>query len=167
MAKQQDAPVDRILGLEALEDADYCLLLWSKAARASVYVQAEWQAALQRTLTQTRRFLLIGRLEPEPLPQLLSPRLYLDLFPDLACGLAQLTDTLTRDARAATAGAKPVAPSLLPPAAPSGTEVYVSSELFRITLPFPVELGAPAGQLLDAFVHAHDLPTRVMIAGTV
>ena len=58
---------------KALSTCDYCLLLWSKAASEGKYVQVEWEAALYKTIEESRRFLLIARLEDYPLPALLGP----------------------------------------------------------------------------------------------
>lgn len=69
---------------QALSACDFCLLLWSKAASQGKYVQVEWEAALYRTLEESRRFLVIARLEDYPLPALLGPRLRVELFPDRA-----------------------------------------------------------------------------------
>src|ERR1700681_1093949 len=74
----------------ALSTADYCLLLWSKFAAGTPWVQLEWEAALYRSVQQKRSFLVLALLEEAPVPVLLGPRLRINLFPDLQTGVADI-----------------------------------------------------------------------------
>src|SRR4051812_5216578 len=65
----------------ALAASDYCLLLWSRNAAATPWVQVEWEAAFYRSVKEKQGFLVTGRLENIPVPPLLGPRLHVDFFP--------------------------------------------------------------------------------------
>jgi hypothetical protein len=82
---------------KALSRSDYCLLLWSRTAAQRSWVKIEWEAALYRTVEESRHFLVIGRLEPWPLPVLLRPRLLIELFPELRPGVDELIDIWRKD----------------------------------------------------------------------
>ena len=143
----------------ALTDSDYCLLLWSQNAAGTPWVQIEWESALYRSVTEKRAFLVAGRLEDNPLPALLAPRLRVDLFPELQPGIGQIIDTWRADRNAEQATQRPVASS--PIAQQDDAEpntVYVTSEAFGITVPVRVDLNAPAGLLLDRIVARAALP---------
>jgi hypothetical protein len=144
---------------DALDTSDYCLLLWSVAAAGRPWVQVEWEAALHRTVSESRRFLLVARLEAHGLPALLRPRLAVDLFPQLRPGVDRLVELCRADAHAGETSRRPVAP---PQGDVLGDErgeaVYLTSELFAITVPLRVALDVPAGVHLDRIVTAFDLP---------
>lgn len=145
----------------ALTDSDYCLLLWSKNAAQTQWVQMEWESALYRSVEEKRAFLVTGRLEEAALPPLLAPRLRVDLFPELQPGIDQIIETWRADRSAESETQRPVAGS--PIGQPEGGEtstVYVTSDAFGITVPVPVDLNAPAGLLLDRVVARAALPRR-------
>lgn len=147
---------------DALSTSDYCVLLWSEAAARSVYVTAEWEAALDRSLVEARAFLIVARLEAHPVPQLLRPRLYVELFPEPEQGLAQLVRTLQADANVTTAVRKPTAAvAFNAVVGPRSVEVYVVSELFDIAAPLPIELDSPVGVFLDALIQTWALPSSI------
>ena len=143
----------------ALAGSDYCLLLWSRQAATTPWVQIEWESALYRSVQEKRAFLIAGRLEDAALPALLAARLRVDLFPELQPGIGQIVATWRADRNAEAVTQRPVAAA---PIAQQGDEepntVYVSSEAFGITIPMPVDLHAPAGLLLDRIVGRAGLP---------
>jgi hypothetical protein len=146
----------------ALATSDFCLLLWSAAAATRKWVEQEWQSALHRSVEEARAFLTVGRVDDHPLPALLRPRLYVELHPQLDPGLAQLVDAWRGDRAAEERSQKPVASMPLSSPAPhAGETVYVTSELFGITLPWRADLEAPAGMLLDAVRQAASLPVQI------
>ena len=57
---------------DALSVSDYCLLLWSRQAAATPWVQLEWEAALYRSVNEKHGFLVVGRLEDIAAPALLG-----------------------------------------------------------------------------------------------
>lgn len=143
----------------ALTDSDYCLLLWSRNAAGTPWVQMEWESALYRSVKEKRAFLVAGRLEDDALPVLLAPRLRVDLFPELQPGIGQIIETWRADRNAEAATQRPVASS--PIEQQDDTEpniVYVTSEAFGITVPVGVDLNAPAGLLLDRIIARAGLP---------
>ena len=153
---------------EALSTSDYCLLLWSAAAATRIWVQQEWEAALYRSIAEKRAFLAIGRLDAHPLPVLLAPRLHVKLFPQIEPGLGDLVGTWTDDRSAEEQSDRLVGP---PPVGvdvgDSGEPVYVTSELFGITLPWRAVLEAPASLVLDNVIGQLDLPTVIDHDGRV
>lgn len=144
----------------ALAESDYCLLLWSRNAAHTPWVQVEWESALYRSVKEKRAFLVAGRLENLALPALLAPRLRVDLFPELMPGLGQLIDQWKADRSAESLTQRPVAPPSVDDAAGAGAAdtIYITSEAFGITAPLKVELHAPAGLLLDRVVAGFRLP---------
>lgn len=143
----------------ALTDSDYCLLLWSRNAAGTPWVQMEWESALYRSVKEKRAFLVAGRLEDNELPALLALRLRVDLFPELQPGIGRIIDNWRADRNAEEATQRPVASS--PIAQKDDAEpntVYVTSEAFGITVPVRVDLKAPAGLLLDRIVARAALP---------
>ena len=146
----------------ALSACDYCLLLWSKAAAIGTWVAVEWEAALYRAIQESRRFLLIGRLDEEPLPALLGPRLRVDLFPALYPGLTELLGLWREDVAATEASGRPVANgSKAISEDEQGMTVYLTSELFGITQPLKLDPNVPSGIHLDRVVTDLALPRRL------
>jgi hypothetical protein len=144
-----------------LTECSYCLLLWSAAAAETPFVRMEWQAALYRTIREARRFLLIGRLEDYPLPTLLAPRLFVDLFPEMQPGLEKLVSACTHDRIAAEASGKPVGTAAVELSdATEGTTIYITSELFQLTLPLRVSLDVPVGVHIDRLISELALPRQ-------
>jgi hypothetical protein len=144
----------------ALEAADYCLLLWSQAASASPWVQAEWHAAFAHSVGSRTSFLFTARLEDLPLPRLLAPRLWIDFFPDLSAGIDVLLRKFHMDTAASTAACKPIgAPRTGLPEPSGGASIYLTSELFDIVIPLSIEPAMPVGALLSSAVRSLALPT--------
>jgi len=153
---------------DALHQSDYCLVLWSEAAAKRPWVQAEWEAALYRSVEESRSFLLLGRLEDYPLPRLLAPRFRTDLFPEFRPGLDGLLELWSADRGAEETSGRPVKRAKREPRdEPGGATVYVTSELFGRTVPWRVSPDAPAGLLLDELVRTWQLPSQVDVQGKV
>jgi TIR domain len=153
---------------KALAECDYCLLLWSSAAARREWVRVEWEAALYRTVKEARRFLVIGRLEDHPLPALLAPRLFVELFPDLRPGTDELIGMLREDRAAAESSGRPVGQAAVEVKEDAGGEtVYVTSELFRLTMPLKVSLAVPAGVYVSRLVADLQLPQQQDYQGLI
>jgi hypothetical protein len=149
----------------ALGTADYCLLLWSSGAAATEWVAMEWQAALYRSVQQKRAFLVVARLEEHPLPILLACRLFVDLFPDRVAGVRQLIAVWETDRSAEAATGRPVASVAHPETA--GVQVFITSEVFGITVPIRTALADPAGALLSRLVATLGLPSAYDYQGRI
>jgi hypothetical protein len=157
---------------EALSTSDYCLLLWSEVASERKWVQVEWEAALYRSIKEARAFLAIGRLDEHPLPALLSPRLYVQLYPDIEPGISTLLESWRddRDAEAESdriVGSAPNVDETPGDEKQEGEMIYVTSDLFGITCPWKADLAAPAGVLLDEVRKKTDLPESLDHDGRV
>ena len=148
---------------QALTEADYCLLLWSRAAAEREWVQVEWQAALYRTVKEARRFLLVGRLDEHQLPTLLAPRLHVNLFPNLTPGIDRVIVMCRQDREAAVESALPVGQPARARLTeePDGETIYISSRLFQLTVPVRVALDAPVGMCIDRLVTDLPLPQQL------
>jgi hypothetical protein len=144
----------------ALGTADYCLLLWSRAASSSPYVTEEWQNALCRAIEERRAFLTVGRLEDLQVPALLRARIWVDLFPRPDWGLLRLVDEWRSDRRASAESGRPIA-STVTIEEPDGVRVYVTSDLYGFTHPARLRLDEPAGLLLDRVVTTLGLRHRI------
>lgn len=145
----------------ALTGCDYCLLLWSEDASKRVWVQAEWEAAFYRTVQQSQTFLIIGRLEQYPLPLLLAPRRAVDLFPALYPGINQLIQIWRDDSAAANMSGRPVGPASIPIQEDrTGETIYITSDLFALTMPLRLDLSIPSGIHLDRLVSGLKLPRQ-------
>ena len=144
----------------ALTSADYCLLLWSGAARASNFVTEEWQNALCRAIEEQRAFLTVGRLEDLPVPGMLRSRIWVDLFPRLEPGLLRIIGEWKSDRCAAAESGRPVGASAAIEET-GGTQVYISSDLYGFTHPARLRLEQPAGVLLDHILKALCLRARI------
>lgn len=143
----------------ALSDADYCLLLWSKSAARTEWVRLEWEAALYKSVAERRSFLVAGRIEDIALPTLLAPRIRVDLFPNWQPGIGQVIDSWQADRNAEAETGRPVANVPLEHSAINGQgTVYVTSDLFGITVPMKTNLQDPAGVYLDKIVTGFGLP---------
>jgi TIR domain len=150
----------------SLHTSDYCLLLWSRRAASTPWVQMEWESALYRSVAEKRAFLVAARIEDTPLPQLLAPRLYCDLFPELRPGIDRIIDTWRADRLAEQATKRPVAQARVPAAPPAGAStLYITSDLFAITEPWQTDLDRPAGSLLDDIVERYHLPLQIDYEG--
>lgn len=71
-----------------------------KAASESEWVRTEWEAAFHRAVMDAQNFLIVGRIEEFPLPELLRPRLQVDLFPEIDSGIAELVRLWRNDQEA-------------------------------------------------------------------
>jgi hypothetical protein len=146
---------------EALATSDYCLLLWSARAAERQWVEIEWQAALHRSVSEHRAFLVVGRLDQYPVPLLLRPRLTVELHPTPESGLQRLVETWHADRAAEQRTVRPVgSPPSQPAEPPPGEPLYVTSLLFGITVPWQANLSQPAGVLLDSVCRGLSLPRR-------
>lgn len=147
---------------KALSECDYCLLLWSESASKGKWVAVEWEAALYRAIQESRRFLLIGRLDEQPLPALLGPRLRVDLFPGLYPGLTELLELWLEDVAAEDASGRKVANAKKQVSEDeTGAAVYLTSELFGLTQPMKLDLDVPSGIHLDRVVADLALPKQL------
>jgi hypothetical protein len=151
-----------------LAQSDYCLLLWSRSASATPWVQLEWESALYRSIQEKRAFLVAGRLEETALPALLAPRLRVDLFPELQPGIGHLISTWRADREAEAVTQRPVAGSpIAEPDDVGRSTVYVTSDAFGITVPLEVDIDAPAGVVLDRIVNRAGLPKVWQFEGRI
>lgn len=151
---------------EALADCDYCLLLWSAAAAQGDWVKEEWQSAYHRSVTTGQSFLVVGRLEKLDPPQLLTPRSFIDLFPELEPGIAKLVAMWKDDEEAENAARTPVRP----PArsnlkVQNGETVYISSDSFGATFPLPVDFDVPVAVLIENALRYLGAPRQIDHAG--
>lgn len=139
--------------------ADYCLLLWSRSAAATEWVRLEWEAALYRSISEKRSFLMTGRLEDVSLPALVAPRLCVDLFPNLRPGLDQIVESWQADRHVEKQTCRQVANVTFPQSTASNcSTVYVTSEAFGVTVPLKTNLDEPVGMYLDRIVTSFNLP---------
>jgi len=79
---------------EGIAKSNAFLLLYSRAAASSPWVELEWQAALSRALTDPTYALLLGRLDAADPPLLLQTKKWTDLSSDLVAGIAGLQQAL-------------------------------------------------------------------------
>jgi hypothetical protein len=150
----------------ALSNCDYCLLLWSAAAARSKWVRVEWEAAFHKMVEKSQRFLVIGRLENHPVPELLRPRLSLVLFPDFSLGVTQLVEMWRHDQAASLESARPVLNPLCSlQEDPDGSTIYISSKSWDKTFPLRVNLKLPAAVLLQEIITMLGLPSQLDYAG--
>jgi len=144
---------------DAMSNSDYCLLLWSKAASLQKWVRVEWEAALYRSVQEAKSFIIVGRLEPFPIPSLLGPRLMVDLFPKSDPGIKQLIALWQEDRNAEAVSSKPVASAEAFSGVESGEDtIYITSDLFGVTVPVKLDLNEPAVIILDRIVKSLKLP---------
>jgi hypothetical protein len=152
----------------ALSTSDYFLLLWSSDAASRTWVQIEWEAALHRSVSEARGFLVVGRLDEQPLPVLLAPRLFVELHPELLPGMAELVRMWRQDLRAEEQSGKPVASTgSLAQQNARGVPVYITSELFGVTVPVSIDLTVPAGVVLLDVTERLSLPRSLDHQGLV
>jgi TIR domain len=153
---------------DALRGSDYCLLAWSQAAAGSKWVQVEWESAFHRAVTEAQNFLIIGRLENHPVPELLRPRLRLDLFPEPVDAVNQLLTMWQRDEQASEMSLKPVAPPKAAMQEPSeGSTLYITSNTFAKTFPMVVSLTVPVALVIKQITSLLDLPDQLDLKGTL
>ena len=153
---------------DALRGSDYCLLAWSKAAAGSKWVQVEWEAAFHRAVTDAQNFLIIGRLENHPVPELLRPRLRVDLFPEPVGAVQQLLNMWQRDEQASEMSLKPVAPPrAVMQAPPDGATLYITSNTLAKTFPIVVSLTVPVAIVVQQITSLLDLPDQLDLKGAL
>jgi hypothetical protein len=143
----------------ALGTADYCCLLWSRAANESKWVRLEWTAALHRAVSESSTFLIVGRLEDLPVPTLLRPRLKVDLYPDIEPGIRDIVSMMTDDSGVAESTGHPVVKPHVPVDDDTcGDVVYITSKLFGKTFPMRIRLDTPALAAAERVVMMLGLP---------
>ena len=153
---------------DSLKRSDYCLLAWSKAAAASKWVQVEWEAAFHRAVTESQNFLIIGRLEHHPVPELLRPRLHVDLFPEPRPAVKQLLTMWQKDEQASEMSLKPVAPPrAVMQDPPDGSTIYITSNTFAKTFPIVVSLAVPVAIVLKQVTSLLELPDQLDLKGAL
>jgi hypothetical protein len=153
---------------DALRSSDYCLLAWSKAAAGSKWVQVEWEAAFHRAVTDTQNFLIIGRLENHPVPELLRPRLRIDLFPEPVEAVQQLLHMWQKDEQASEMSLKPVAPpKAVVQELPDGSTLYITSNTFAKTFPIVVSFAVPVAIVIKQIASLLDLPDQLDLKGAL
>jgi hypothetical protein len=146
----------------ALTISDYCLLLWSKHASATPWVQLEWESALYRSVQEKQSFLVVGRLEDMAVPALLGPRLRVDLFPELQSGVTSLLNTWRDDRGAEKQTGKPIAAArTFNPAPELPDSVYLTSEQFSIAMPVRVDLSEPVAITIERLIGELNLPKQL------
>ena len=153
---------------DALKSSDYCLLAWSKAAAGSKWVQVEWEAAFHRAVTESQNFLIVGRLEHHAVPELLRPRLRVDLFPEPGEAVNQLLTMWQKDEQASEMSLKPVAPPKAVMQEPSdGSTIYITSNTFAKTFPIAVSSTVPVAIVLQQITSLLELPNQLDIKGAL
>ena len=146
-----------------IKECDYFILLWTKQAQEKNWVQVEWEAALGREMLESRTFLIVGRLEDHPPPILLRSRLFIDLFPSIQFGISKFIDLIRRDQEAGVITDRKVLPpkvDLVEDDDANGT-IYVTSELFGVTIPIKTNLDIPSGVKLTQLINDLELPNQV------
>lgn len=153
---------------QALKTSDYCLLLWSRAASESKWVRAEWEAAFHRTVMESQNFLIVGRIESFPVPELLRPRLRVDLYPEIEPAISELVRMWRNDEKAAAESARPVvAPKVEFEDELGDTTIYLTSHTFAKTFPLKVSMGVPVAAIVQHVRSKLDLPDQLDIKGRV
>jgi hypothetical protein len=153
---------------QALKTSDYCLLLWSKAASESKWVRAEWEAAFHRTVMESQNFLIVGCLENFPVPELLRPRLRVDLYPAIDWGINDLVRMWRNDEKAAAESSCPVVASKVEIEDKLGdATIYLTSETFAKTFPLNVAMDAPVAMIIQYVRSKLDLPEQLDINGRI
>jgi hypothetical protein len=153
---------------KALSRSDYCLLLWSRTAAQRPWVKIEWEAALYRTVEESRHFLVIGRLEPWPLPVLLRPRLLIELFPELRPGVDELIDIWRKDSVAQDSSRRPIVNCAIAAVAEEdGDVIYLTSELFGKVTPIKIAFDIPCGVHLDWIILNMAFPLQYDFQGRI
>jgi hypothetical protein len=152
----------------ALTISDYCLLLWSKHASATPWVQLEWESALYRSVQEKQSFLVVGRLEDMVVPILLGPRLRVDLFPELQPGVTSLLNTWRDDRIAEKETGKPVAAArTVETRVDLPDTVYVTSEQLSIAMPVRVDLSQPVAISIERLIGELNLPKQLSHEGGI
>jgi hypothetical protein len=121
---------------------------------------------LHRGVREARRFLVVARLEDHPLPSLLAPRLFEDLFPNLHPGIDRVIAMCREDQAAAATTGRPVARATADITEdPGGETIYVTSRIFQVTTPLKISMDLPCGLFLDRFLSDSMLPKQQDLQG--
>jgi hypothetical protein len=153
---------------DALKTSDYCLLLWSKVASESKWVRTEWEAAFHRAVMEAQNFLIVGPIEEFPVPELLRPRLQVDLYPEIDSGINKLVKMWRNDERAELESSRPVVAPKVELDDQIGDEtVYVTSETFGKTFPMKVVMNTPVAMIVQQIQTKLGLPLQLDIEGRV
>ena len=81
---------------DELGSADFVLLLWTSAAKASSWTEAEWQSALMSEFAGEGTILLTLWADETPLPQILKHRLAFDMRKGVSAGFDGLARFLEK-----------------------------------------------------------------------
>jgi hypothetical protein len=153
---------------DALKTSDYCLLLWSKAASESKWVRTEWEAAFHRAVMEAQNFLIVGRIEEFPVPELLRPRLRVDLYPEIDSGINKFVKVCRNDERAASESSRPVVAPKVELGDEIGDEmIYVTSETFGKTFPMKIVMNTPVAMIVQQIQTKLGLPRQLDLEGRV
>lgn len=153
---------------DALKTSDYCFLLWSRAASESKWVSAEWEAAFHRAVMESQNFLIVGCIEEFPVPELLRPRLRVDLYPEIDSGIKKLVEMCRNDERAKSEGLRPVvAPKVELDDEFGDKTVYVTSETFGKTFPMKIVMNTPVAMIIQQIQTKLGLPLQLDVEGRI
>jgi hypothetical protein len=83
-------PGDSIIGKqdEGIKKCSHMLLLWSKNAKKSKFVEIEWRSFLTKNLTKTGKLIVI-RLDRTKLPSILIDRIYITFSRENICKIIE------------------------------------------------------------------------------
>jgi hypothetical protein len=128
---------------EAVEQADYLVVVLSKQSAASAWCAAEWQAKYWDEVVRRQTCVLPVLLEECAVPLFLRPKLHVDFRADYAVGLAQLALTLYQASTARGRAELPLGASpLLSPESPVWYTDPTMKQLERL-VEVNVELSIP------------------------
>jgi len=150
---------DVIMGInDALERADFYLLLWSAAARDRYWVKSEISAALALERRMDKPFVFIVRLDDSDLPALLAPRRYLDWFGAGRNSAADMLVTVWRRDR--ELGVVRIAPHPAPRSLESVVHVYARNRALKVVHEITVPLRASAHDVVATLARQLALPSE-------
>lgn len=151
---------DVIMGInDALERADFYLLLWSAAARDRYWVKSEISAALALERRMDKPFVFIVRLDDSELPALLAPRRYLDWFGVARESAADTLVTVWRRDRELGAGVR-IAPHPAPRSLEAVVHVYARNRALDVVHEVTVPPRASAHDVVATLAKQLALPSE-------
>lgn len=151
---------DVVMGInDALERADFYLLLWSAAARDRYWVKSEISAALALERRLDRPFVFIVRLDESELPALLAPRRYLDLFGGGRDSAADMLATVWRRDRELGVGVR-IAPHPVPRSLEPVVHVYARNRALAVAHEITVPLRASTRDVVATLGRQLALPSE-------